>query len=357
MKAWQIQQHGGIEALQLLDLPDPTPGAGQARVRVQSVGLNHLDIWVRKGVPGHKFPLPLIPGCDISGIIESFGPISTEQKAALKSIGVELGTPVIVNPGVSCGVCEACLTGFDPLCKHYGILGETTNGGCADFVVVPVANLIARPASITALQGAALQIPFVTAWSMVHRKAKVQPGELVLIQAGGSGVSVAAIQMCKMIGATVITTVSSPEKAVKAKALGADYVIDYKKTDFKDEVKKICQSVGKRGCEVVIDHVGTDTLSGSMKCMAWGGRLAICGATSGSDFQVDLKQVFFKNLSIFGTTMGSKADLIQIVRLIDQGKLKPIVDSEFAMTDLPKAHTRLESRQAFGKVTCSFSHT
>jgi NADPH:quinone reductase-like Zn-dependent oxidoreductase len=361
MKAWQIQQHGGLDALQNLDLPDPVPAAGQARVRVQSVGLNHLDLWVRKGVPGHQFPLPLIPGCDISGEVESFGPISSQQKEALKKIGLDteateaVGAPVIVSPGISCGVCEACLSGQDPLCRHYGILGETTNGGCAEFVVVPIANLIARPKNLTAVQAAAIQIPFLTAWSMVHRKAKVQPGELVLIQAGGSGVSVAAIQMCKMIGATVVTTVGSPEKAAKAKALGADYVIEYKTTDFKDAVKKISQSLGKHGCEVVIDHVGTDTLSGSMKCMAWGGRLAICGATSGSDFQVDLKQVFFKNLSILGTTMGSKADMIQVVRLLEQGKLKPVVDSEFAMADLPKAHARLESRQAFGKVICSFS--
>jgi NADPH:quinone reductase-like Zn-dependent oxidoreductase len=375
MKAWQIRQHGGLEALQLLDLPDPVPAAGQARIRVASVGLNHLDLWVRKGVPGHKFPLPLIPGCDISGVVESFGPVSTQQKEALKKIGIDVGSSVIVSPGVSCEVCEACLAGQDFLCKHYGILGETTNGGCAEFVVVPIANLIARPKNLSAVQAAAIQIPFLTAWNMVHRKAKVQPGELVLIQAGGSGVSVAAIQMCKMVGATVITTVGSPEKAAKAQALGADFVINYKDhkgtknteaspggtpiagtPSFSDEVKKISQSLGKRGCEVVIDHVGTDTLSGSMKCMAWGGRLAICGATSGSDFQVDLKQVFFKNLSILGTTMGSKADLIQVVRLLEQGKLKPIVDSEFAMADLPKAHARLESRQAFGKVICSFSH-
>ena len=357
MKAWQVQQHGGLDALLYLDLPTPTPGPGQALVRVQSVGLNHLDIWVRKGVPGHKFPLPLVPGCDVSGVVESFGPISTQQKEALKKIGVDLLTPVVVNPTLSCGVCEQCFNGNDPLCRDFGIFGETTNGGCAECIVVPITNLIARPTNMTSAQAAAIQIPFVTAWSMVHHKAKVQPGELVLIQAGGSGVSVAAIQICKMIGATVITTVVSAEKAAKAKALGADYVIDYKTTDFRDSVRKICQDMGKRGCEVVIDHVGTDTLSGSMRCLAWGGRLAICGATSGSDFQVDLKQVFFKNLSILGTTMGNKADLIQIVRLIAQGKLKPLIDSEFSMTDLPKAHARLESRQAFGKVICSFSHT
>jgi NADPH:quinone reductase-like Zn-dependent oxidoreductase len=346
MKAWQILTHGGLDQLKYLDLPDPLPGPGEARVRVQAVGLNHLDLWVRKGVPGHKFPLPLIPGCDISGVVESFGPLSEEQKGAT----VKVGTPVIVSPGISCGVCEQCLGGFDPLCRHYELLGETTNGGCAEYAVVPIANLIERPASLTASQGAALQIAFLTAWTMVHRKAKVQPGELVLIQAGGSGVSVAAIQMCKMIGAQVITTVSSDDKIAHAKKLGADQVINYKTQNFRDEVKKISAQYGKKGCEVVIDHVGTDTLPDSLKCLTWGGRLTLCGATTGSDLNLDLKQVFFKNLSILGTTMGSKADLIQVVRLAGLGKLKTVIDSEFPMSELPKAHERLESRKAFGKV-------
>jgi NADPH:quinone reductase-like Zn-dependent oxidoreductase len=357
MKAWQIAQHGDLSALQWMDLPDPTPAPGQARVRIRAVGLNHLDLWVRKGVPGHRFPLPLIPGCDISGEIESFGPLSSEQEKVLKERGLEIGAPTLINPGISCGICEACLGGFDPLCRHYGILGETTNGGCAEFVTIPIANLIPRPKNLSASQAAAIQIPFLTAWTMIHRKARIQPGELVLIQAGGSGVSVAAIQICKLLGAQIITTVGSAEKAAKAKALGADHIINYKSENLREAVKKVSQDYGKKGCEVVIDHVGTDTLGESMRCLAWGGRLAICGATSGSDFRVDLKQIFFKNLSILGTTMGSKADLIRIVELIGQGKLKPVIDSEFPMSELPQAHARLESRAAFGKVIVSFGAT
>jgi NADPH:quinone reductase-like Zn-dependent oxidoreductase len=348
MKAWRIHTHGGLDQLKFLDLPEPVPGPGQARVRIQAVGLNHLDIWVRKGVPGHKFPLPLIPGCDISGVVESFGPLSRDQEKALVSIKV--GSPVIISPGISCGVCQQCLWGFDPLCRQYELLGETIDGGCADYTVVPIANLIERPATLSASQGAALQIAFLTAWTMVQRKAKVQPGELVLIQAGGSGVSVAAIQICKMVGAQVITTVGSDDKKAHATQLGADHVINYKTQNFRDEVKKISALYGKKGCEVVIDHVGTDTLPESLKCLTWGGRLTLCGATTGSDLKLDLKQIFFKNLSILGTTMGSKADLITIVKLAGQGKLKTVIDSEFSMSDLPKAHERLESRKAFGKV-------
>jgi NADPH:quinone reductase-like Zn-dependent oxidoreductase len=346
MNAWQIQTHGGLDQLKLVELPDPIPGPGQVRVRVQSVGLNHLDLWVRKGVPGHKFPLPLIPGCDISGSVDSYGPLNHDQEKTV----LPVGAPVIVSPGISCGVCEHCLGGFDPLCRGYELLGETIDGGCADYVVVPIANLILRPASLSASQAAALQIAFLTAWTMVQRKARVQPGELVLIQAGGSGVSVAAIQICKMIGAQVITTVGSDDKKAHALSLGADHVINYKTHGFRDEVKKIAASYGKKGCEVVIDHVGTDTLPESLKCLTWGGRLTLCGATTGSDLQLDLKQVFFKNLSILGTTMGSKADLIEIVKLAGLGKLKPVIDSEFMMTDLPKAHAKLESRTVFGKV-------
>jgi NADPH:quinone reductase-like Zn-dependent oxidoreductase len=210
--------------------------------------------------------------------------------------------------------------------------------------------LIARPKNLSAAQAASVPIPFLTAWTMLTRKTQLRPGELVLIQAGGSGVSIAAIQIAKLLGATVITTVGSDEKIPKAKALGADHVIHYKEEDFREALKKILPLYGKKGCDVVIDHVGADTMNASLKSLSWGGRLATCGATSGSEVTVDLKAVFFKNISIFGTTMGSKADLIRIVDLLAQGKLKTVVDSEFPMNELRKAHERVESRKIFGKV-------
>ncbi|OFZ18683.1 MAG: hypothetical protein A2X94_14340 [Bdellovibrionales bacterium GWB1_55_8] len=347
MKAWRVENHGGLDALTRLEIPKPEVRPGEVRVRVQAVGLNQLDIWVRKGVQGHVFPLPLIPGCDISGVVDQIAPGAEES---LAQDGVKPGSPVIVNPGVSCGRCEACLGGFDPLCRHYGIFGETRDGGCADYIVVPAANVIARPTNVSAVEAAALPIPFLTAWTMLFRKAEIRPGDLVLIQAGGSGVSVGAIQMAKMFGATVITTVGSDAKVEKARKLGADHVIQYRKTPFRDEVRKISSAMGRKGCDIVIDHVGEETIGDSLKCLAWGGKLVTCGATSGSKLEVDLKPIFFKNLSILGSTMGSKADFIRIVRLVSEGKLRAVVDSTFSMNELPRAHARLESREAFGKV-------
>jgi NADPH:quinone reductase-like Zn-dependent oxidoreductase len=347
MKAWRIEQHGGTEALVRKEIPAPVPGPMQVLVRVEAVGLNHLDLWVRKGVPGHQFPLPLTPGCDVSGVIESFG---AGAEDALSASGLVAGSPVILNPGLSCGRCEACLGGFDPLCAKYGILGETRDGGCADLVVVPTTNIIARPAGMSAIDAAALPIPYLTAWTMLFRKAQLKAGELCLIQAGGSGVSVAAIQMAKLIGATVITTVGSAEKATKARALGADHVILYKEKPFRPELRAILKNLGKKGCEVVVDHIGQETFADSLKSLAWGGRLVTCGATSGGDVQLDLKAIFFKNISILGTTMGSKADMLRIVELVAQGKLRAVVDSVYPMNNLAQAHAHLESRHAFGKV-------
>jgi NADPH:quinone reductase-like Zn-dependent oxidoreductase len=345
VKAWRIAAHGGLDALKLEDIPAPEPGPMQARVRVEAFSLNHLDIWVRKGVEGHKFPLPITPGCDVAGVIDRFGP---GAEAALQGLGA--GAPVIVSPGISCGRCEACLGGFDPLCPHYGILGETMDGGAAEFVVVPVANVIARPAGLGAVEGAAFALPCLTAWTMLTTKTALRPGETVLIQAGGSGVSVAAIQIAKLLGAEVITTVGSDEKVARARALGADHVINYRATKFRDELKRILAPRGKRGVEVVVDHVGEETFADSLKSLAWGGRFVTCGATSGAKVEVDLKALFFKNLSILGSTMGSKADLIRITQLVAAGKLKPVVDSTFPFDRYAEAQARLESRQAFGKV-------
>ncbi len=352
MKAWRIHAHGGSDALKLEDLPEPTPGPLEVRLRVETIGINHLDLWVRKGVPGHKFPLPLTPGSDVAGVIEALGP---GAEAALARDGLKLGSPVIVNPAISCGRCEACLGGFDPLCRHYAILGEHRDGGCAEKVCVPIQNLIARPAGHSGEEWSSIAIPFLTAWTMLTTKARVQPGETVLVQAGGSGVSIAAIQIAKLLGATVITTVGSDAKVERAKALGADHVINYKKTPFRDELKKILSASGRKGCEVVVDHVGVDTFNDSLKALAWGGRLVTCGATSGADVTIDLKQVFFKNISILGSTMGSKADLIKIVRLISEGKLKPVVDTVYPMAELPKIMERLEKRDVFGKLVLRIS--
>jgi NADPH:quinone reductase-like Zn-dependent oxidoreductase len=350
MKAWRIHAHGGMDALKREDVPLPEPGPMQARVRIEALGLNHLDLWVRKGVEGHRFPLPLTPGCDVAGVIEAWGP---GAPAAVARQGLEIGSPIIVNPGVSCGTCPACLSGFDPLCPDYGIIGEHRDGGAADFVVVPAANLVARPPGITAAQAAALPIPFLTAWTMLTQKAQLRPGEVCLIHAGGSAVSVAALQMAKLLGAFVITTVGSAEKARRARELGADEVILYREQPFREELKRILSARGRgtrKGCDVVVDHVGQDTFAESFRALAWGGRLVCCGATTGSKAEFDLKPLFFKNLSILGSTMGGKAELFRIVGMVAEGRLRAVVDSTHAMDEYPAALARLERREAFGKV-------
>lgn len=349
MKAWQVQRHdGGLGGLVKVDVPHPEPKPSEVRIRVEAVGINHLDLWVKKGVPGHRFPLPLIPGCDVTGTIDRMG---TTAQDLLARENLAIGSPIIVNPGISCGRCEACLGGFDPLCRSYGILGETRDGGCAEFVIVPATNVIRRHPSLTPTDAAAIPIPYLTAWTMLVRKARIGPGDLVLIQAGGSSVSIASIQIAKLFGATVVTTVGSDEKATRAKSLlGADYVIQYKATPFRDEVKKISAKERKAGCDIVVDHVGTESFLDSLKCLAPGGKLVTCGATTGAKVEIDLKPLFFKNISILGTTMGSKADLLGILRLVEAGKLKPVIDSVLSMEDLPYALERLENRSVFGKI-------
>ncbi len=341
MKAWRIDSHGGSEVLKQVEIEQPKPGPGEARVDVRALGLNHLDLWVRKGVPGHQFPLPLIPGTDAVGVVAELGPGAT---------GVKVGDRVIVSPGSSCGECAACRSENDPLCAKYGIRGETFNGGGADSIVAPARELIPIPDGVSFADAAAIGIPYVTAWSMVVRKARVVPGEYVLIQAGGSSVSIAATQLAKIHGATVITTVGDDAKIEKSKAAGADHVINYRKGPFREELKTILKAAGRRGVEVAIDHVGKDTFVDSMRSLAVGGRLATCGATSGGEVTIDLKLLFFKNLSLLGTTMGARADLARIVKLVGEGKLKPVIDRTLPFAKLGEALDLIESRKLFGKV-------
>ncbi len=343
MKAWRVESHGGNEVFKWVEIDQPKPGPGQARIEVKAVGLNHLDLWVRKGVPGHKFPLPLIPGTDAVGVIAEFG----EGPAPA---GLKIGSRVIVSPGASCGKCAHCLAENDPLCATFGIRGETFDGGCADSIVAPMADLIPIPDSLSFTDAASIGIPYLTAWSMVVRKARIVAGEYALIQAGGSSVSIAATQLAKLYGATVITTVGDDTKIAKSKAVGADHVINYRKGPFREELRTILKAAGRRGVDVAIDHVGKDTFVDSMRSLAVGGRLATCGATTGGEVTIDLKLLFFKNISLLGTTMGAKADLIRAVKLVGEGKLKPVVDCTFPMEKIGDAMTLIEDRKLFGKV-------
>ena len=343
-QAIQIHEHGDIDKLELVELEAPPPGPMEVRVRMRAVALNHLDLFVRRGVPGHHFPLPLIPGSDGAGVVEALGP-------GVDSLAV--GDEVVVFPGTSCGHCQACLSGRDQHCRQYAILGEARDGLATELANVPLANVHRKPEGLSFVDAASFSLTMQTAWNMLVVKAGLQPGETILIQAGGSGVGVAAIQIAKMIGAVVWVTAGGPEKCQRCLDLGADRAIDYKSEDF---VATVRQWTGKKGVEVVADHVGKDTFAGSIRCLDWGGRLVTCGATTGPNVEIHLAQIFFKSLSLLGSTMGSKGDLLRICQLVEQGRLTPVVGAILeGLSQYPGGHVFLEKRKVFGKVVVEIS--
>ncbi|HUP45097.1 MAG TPA: zinc-binding dehydrogenase [Thermoanaerobaculia bacterium] len=338
MRAIVVKEHGGLDKLELTDVPEPVPQAGEALIRIHAVALNHLDLWVRRGVPGHTFPLPIIPGSEAAGVIERVNGASSEWRE---------GDEVIVAPGFSCGLCAACLSGRDPLCLRYGIYGETADGGCREKAAVPIRNLLRKPARLSFAEAAALPLDMLTAWHMLIARAELRSGETVLVQAGGSGIGTAAIQIAKLWGATVYATAGSPEKTARARELGADATIDYNRGDFVAEVRAL---TGKRGVDVVVEHVGGETFQRSLRLLARGGRLVTCGATTGAEVSINLRLVFFKLLSILGSTMGSLSELHEILQHVEAGRLRPVVDRVLPLADVAEGHRVLEAREAFGKV-------
>jgi len=338
VKAVYLTEHGGLDVLTYGDLPDPVPAEGEVLVRVRACGVNHVDLWLRRGLPFLKVPFPFIPGADIAGEVVAAGPGTRTLPP---------GSRVVLNPGVSCGRCERCLSGQDNLCPHYHLIGEHLPGGYAEFTKAPVENLVPLPPEIPFEVAACLPAAFGTAWNMVFAKAKVEPGEWVLVHAGGSGVGSAAIQLARLAGANVITTAGSDEKVEKAKALGAHYGINYKTHDFLHEVRRITK---KRGVDVVIEHIGEDVWEHSLLCLTIGGRLVTCGATSGYLPKTDLRHVFFRNLKVLGTTTASKGCEFRILQLVKEGKLKPVLDRVLPLREARRAHQLLEQREQFGKV-------
>ena len=338
MRAVRIREHGDYDVLKFEDVPAPVPRADEVLVRIRAAGLNHLDTWVRRGVPGYKFPLPITPGCDGAGLVERVGDGVTHVKP---------GDPVVLSPGTSCGLCRECLAGDDNLCRYYGILGETRDGTCAEFVAVPARNVLPKPPALSFEEAASIPLVFLTAWHMLVARARVRPGEWVLVRAAGSGVGTAAIQMAKMLGATVVAEARSKEKTEKARALGADFTIDSSGSDVLDDVRKL---TGKRGVDVVIENVGEPTWESSVRSLAKGGRLVTCGATAGPDVRLDLRILFFKNISLLGSTMGSKAEVIEILAHVAAGRLRPVIDTILPFERVADGHRMLAERKVFGKI-------
>src|SRR5690349_9612006 len=338
VKAAIFRQHGGPEVLEYADMPDPQPRANEVLVEVKACALNHLDIFARGGLPGIEIPLPHILGNDIAGVVRETGELVTWVKP---------GDEVMVQPGVSCGHCEACLSGEDNLCREYDIIGYRRNGGYAELVAVPGVNIVPKPAELSWTEAAALPLVTVTAWHMLVTRANVQPGEDVLVHAAGSGVGSIAIQIAKLRGARVIATASSEEKLAKARILGADETVNYSSEEWPKEVRKL---TARRGVDVVVEHTGSATWQGSISSLKNNGRLVTCGATSGYDARTDLRQVFYRHLTILGSFMGSKAELLDAMKFVAAGKIRAVVDRVLPLSEARAAHSLLESRAQFGKV-------
>ena len=338
MHAVIFKQHGDIDQLIYTEVPKPTIGPKEVLIRVHACGLNRLDIWTRQGMRGVTIPLPHILGCDIAGEVVEIG---TQVKE------IKLGTRAIVAPGISCGQCNWCKTGWDSLCDQYQILGFQLDGGYAEFVKVPFQNVIPITDRYSWEEWASTPLVFLTAWHMLVTRAQLQKGETVLIQAAGSGVGSAAIQIAKVLGARVLTTIGNDEKEQFAKQLGADHVINYKRTDFVKETQALTKG---KGVEVVLEHIGGQTFEKSLATLGKRGRLVTCGVTSGPTAELDLRFLFVRQHAIMGCYMGGRKELNEAIDLLKQGRLKPVVDTTFPLAQAQEAHKRMLERKNFGKI-------
>jgi NADPH:quinone reductase-like Zn-dependent oxidoreductase len=347
MKAIVINRHGGPEVLEPADLPDPVPAAGEAVVRVRACALNHLDLWTRAGLPTLKLNFPHVLGSDIAGEIAALGGPAHSPGAGGPAEALRPGQRVMLSPGLSCGRCRMCLGGEDSFCRSYGILGQQVHGGYAELVRCPVANVIPLPEAFGFEEAAAFPLVFLTAWRMLVTRARLRAGEDVLVWAAGSGVGMAAIQLAKVLGARVIATAGSEAKLEQARRLGADEVVNHHAADVVAEVKRL---TGKKGADVVVEHVGQATWERSVLALARGGRLVTCGATTGPQGATDLRHLFARQLSLLGSYMGSKAELLDASALFFARKVKTVVHAVLPLVEARRAHEMMEASEHFGKI-------
>ncbi len=338
MKAVLFRRHGGPEVLEYAEAPDPSVGPGEILVRVKACSVNHLDLWIREGIPAYRISLPHIPGADVAGVVERVG---------AKVTRVAVGDRVVLAPGLSCGRCEWCRMGADNRCVSYGIRGATVPGGYAELVQASAGDAVPLPEGLGFETAAAFPLVFLTAWHMLVGRARLREGERVLIHAAGSGIGHAAVQIAKYLKATVYATVGSDDKRAKAQALGAEAVINYRRERVEERLKTLTEG---RGVNVVFEHVGPATWEGSVRSLATGGRLVTCGATSGPTVSLDLRYVFSRQLSILGSMMGTRRELDLLVQLVASRALNPVIDSVLPLHEARAAHERMGSRDLFGKL-------
>jgi NADPH:quinone reductase-like Zn-dependent oxidoreductase len=336
MKAVRIHQFGGPEVLTYEDIPDPQPRKDRVLVRVRACSLNHLDLWVRKGLPGVK--LPHILGSDVAGEVVEVGEYVS---------GFKTGQRVLIAPMHFCRHCAKCLAGLQNQCREFTVLGNGVDGGNRELIAVPPANVIPIPDSLDFNQAASVPLVFVTAWHMLVGRAGVRPGQTVLVLGASSGVGIAAIQIAKLFHCRVITTAGDETKLAKARELGADYGINHYQQKISEEVRKI---TNKEGVDIVIEHVGAATWDESLKSLKAGGALVTCGATTGSNVAIELRHLFARQLSLLGSYMGTMGELHEVLGHVFAGRLRPVVDRVFPLSEIRAAHEYLEKSQMFGKV-------
>jgi NADPH:quinone reductase-like Zn-dependent oxidoreductase len=338
MKAVAFSRHGGPEVLDYRDLPEPVPAAGEALVRVRACGINHLDLWVRGGLPGVVSAMPHVLGSDVVGEIAALGEGAE---------GLDVGAKTLVHPTISCGACDACAAGNDNLCVRYDVLGRRRDGGYAEYVAVPARNCLPYPERLTWEQAAAAPLVFLTAWHMLAGRARVRADEDVLVIGAGSGVGSAAIQVARFLGARVIATASGPEKLERARALGAAETIDHATENIAARVRELTR---KKGVEVVVEHVGGRVFEAGVDSLAKNGRLVTCGATIGSKVSLDLNVLFGRHLALLGSWMGTRNEMLAVLAQLSGGVLHPVLDRSMPLAEARAAHERIESRGHFGKV-------
>jgi NADPH:quinone reductase-like Zn-dependent oxidoreductase len=339
MKAVRIHQFGGPEVLIYEEVQDPQLRKDQVLVRVRACALNHLDVWVRKGLPGVK--LPHILGSDIAGEIAEVGEYVS---------GLRIGQRVLVAPMHFCGTCTKCLAGLQNQCREFTVMGNAVDGGNCELIAVPTASVIPIPDALDFNQAASVPLVFVTAWHMLVGLGQVRPGQTVLVLGASSGVGSAAIQIARLFHCRVITTAGDEVKLEKARELGADFGIDHYKQKISEEVRKI---TNKEGVDIVVEHVGTATWDESMKSLKTGGTLVTCGATTGPSVGIDLRHLFARQLRLLGSYMGTMAELNEVLGHVFAGRMKPVVDRVFPLEGVRQAHEYLEKSQMFGKVVMS----
>ena len=339
MKAAVLYKHGNLKSLKVEDLSDPTAGKREVVIEVRSAALNHLDIWVRKGRPGQNLKMPHVLGSDAAGVI---------IEAGADTHGVNVGDEVILNPGLSCGCCEYCRRGQQSECVSFGIVGMARPGTFAEKVAVPFYNLWPKPAHLDFDEAAALGLVYQTAWRMLMTRAKLKAGQTVLIHGIGGGVAIACLQLAKLTNAEVIVTSSSQEKLTKAKKMGADHIVNHKTIgDVAQAVKDITHG---RGVDIVVDTVGAATWETDFSAVRKGGRIVLCGVTSGSVAQTNLQALYWNQLTVLGSTMGSNEDFRQMLKAVTTAKLKPIIDSVRPLGSIREAMTKMEAAEQFGKI-------